>query len=100
MEGESVWGVPYIILATVFARVISAVYNFLINYKVVFKSEKRMAVTAAKYFLLAVCQMMCSALLVNALHGLTGGMEVAVKVPVDVFLFFVSFLFQREIVYK
>lgn len=98
--GESVWGVPYIILATVFARVISAVYNFLINYKVVFKSEEKMAVTAAKYFLLAVCQMMCSALLVNALHGLTGGMEVAVKVPVDVFLFFVSFLFQREIVYK
>lgn len=98
--GESVWGVPYIILATVFARVVSAVYNFLINYKVVFKSEEKMAVTAAKYFLLAVCQMMCSALLVNALHGLTGGMEVAVKVPVDVFLFFVSFLFQREIVYK
>ena len=98
--GESVWGVPYIIVSTVFARVISAVYNFLINYKVVFKSEERMAVTAAKYLLLAVCQMMCSAVLVNALHGLAGGMEVAVKMPVDVFLFFVSFLFQREFVYK
>ena len=98
--GESVWGVPYIILATVFARVISAVYNFLINYKVVFQSKERMAVTAAKYFLLAVCQMLCSAFLVNALHGLFGGVEVAVKMPVDVFLFFVSFLFQREFVYR
>ena len=94
------WGLPYIIVSTVFARVISAVYNFLINYKVVFQSRERMAVTAAKYCLLAVCQMMCSALLVNALYGLFGGVEVAVKMPVDVFLFFVSFLFQREFVYR
>ena len=94
------WGVPYIIISTVFARVISAVYNFLINYKVVFQSRERMAITAARYFLLAVCQMMCSALLVNALYGLFGGVEVAVKMPVDVFLFFVSFLFQREFVYR
>ena len=94
------WGVPYIIISTVFARVISAVYNFLINYKVVFQSRERMAITAARYFLLAVCQMMCSALLVNGLYGLLGGVEVAVKMPVDVFLFFVSFLFQREFVYR
>lgn len=94
------WGMPYIILSTVFARVISAVYNFLVNYKVVFQSRERIAVTAAKYFLLAVCQMMCSALLVNGLYGLFGGVEVAVKMPVDVFLFFVSFLFQREFVYR
>ncbi len=94
------WGMPYIILSTVFARVISAVYNFLINYKVVFRSRERIAVTAVKYFLLAVCQMMCSALLVNGLYGVFGGVEVAVKMPVDVFLFFVSFLFQREFVYK
>ncbi len=92
-------GVPYIIMATVFARIISAVYNFLINYKVVFQSQEKIAVTAVKYFLLAVCQMMCSAVLVNGLHGLFGGMEVMVKMPVDVFLFFVSFLFQREFVY-
>lgn len=94
------WGLPYIIVSTVFARVISAVYNFLINYKMVFQSRERMAVTAARYFLLAVCQMLCSALLVNGLYGLFGGMEVLVKMPVDVFLFFVSFLFQREFVYK
>lgn len=93
-------GIPYIIAATVFARVISAVYNFLLNYKVVFKSQEKMAVTAVKYFLLAVCQMLCSAVLVNGLHELFGGVEVVVKMPVDVFLFFVSFLFQREFVYR
>ncbi len=98
--GEAVWGIPYIVAATICARVISAVYNFLINYRVVFKSKGNLAVTAGKYCLLAFCQMMCSAFLVNALYGLTGGMEVLVKMPVDVFLFFASFVIQREFVYR
>lgn len=99
MDGE-VRGIPYIVAATVFARVISAVYNFLVNYRVVFKSREKLAVTAGKYFLLAVCQMLCSALIVNALYSRIGGTEVLVKIPVDVFLFFISFVIQRELVYR
>lgn len=92
--------VPYIIGATVSARIISAVYNFLLNYKVVFKSRADMAPTAIKYCALAVFQMLCSAFLVNGIYGLTGGYEVAVKMPVDVLLFFLSFVIQREFVYR
>lgn len=91
---------PYIIAATVLARIISAVYNFLLNYKVVFKSSADIMATAVKYCLLAVCQMLCSAFLVNALYALTGGYEVLVKMPVDVLLFFLSFVIQREFVYR
>lgn len=91
---------PYIVGATVMARIISAVYNFLLNYKVVFKSSAGIAVTAVKYCALAVCQMLCSAFLVNELFHLLGGYEVAVKIPVDVFLFFLSFVIQREFVYR
>lgn len=92
--------IPYIIGATVLARIISAVYNFFLNYKVVFKSDAGIMSTAVKYFLLAVCQMLCSAFLVNAIFGIVGGWETAVKVPVDVILFFLSFVIQREFVYK
>lgn len=92
--------IPYIVAATVLARIISAVYNFLLNYKVVFKSSAGIAATAVKYCILAVCQMLCSAFLVNALYALTGGYEVLVKIPVDVFLFFLSFVIQREFVYR
>lgn len=91
---------PYIVGATVMARVISAIYNFLINYRVVFKSHANIAATAVKYCMLAICQMLCSAFLVNGLYGLLGGYEVAVKIPVDVFLFFLSFVIQREFVYR
>lgn len=93
-------GIPYIVAATVGARVISAVYNFLINYRVVFKSRAGVAVTIGKYALLAVCQMACSAFLVNTLYGLIGGAEVGVKMPVDILLFFISFAVQREFVYR
>lgn len=91
---------PYIFGATAFARIISAVYNFSINYKVVFKSSANIAATAFKYCMLAICQMLCSAFLVNTIFHLIGGFEVAVKVPVDVFLFFLSYVIQREFVYR
>ena len=91
---------PYIVGATVMARIVSAVYNFLLNYKVVFRSSAGIAMTAVKYCALAVCQMLCSAFLVNELFHLIGGYEVAVKIPVDVLLFFLSFVIQREFVYR
>ncbi|MCI8356864.1 MAG: glycosyltransferase [Lachnospiraceae bacterium] len=98
---SGIWtGLPYIVGATILARIISAIYNFLLNYKVVFQSSANLAASAAKYFALAVCQMLCSAFLVNELFGLLGGYEVAVKIPVDVLLFFLSFVIQREFVYR
>lgn len=93
-------GIPYIVTATAAARVISAVYNFMINYRVVFKSKAGVAASVGRYGLLAVCQMACSAFLVNALYSQIGGTEVAVKMPVDILLFFISFAIQREFVYR
>ena len=90
----------YIVLSTVAARVLSAVYNFGVNYRVVFKSGQAVWKSAGKYFLLAAVQMGCSAFLVSLIHSLTGGWEIAVKIPVDVLLFFVSFWIQREAVYR
>ena len=94
-------GTLYITLATVCARVISATYNYLLNYKLVFKSREHHGMAASKYFLLAVVQMACSAGLVSLLYALTGGFsELVIKIFVDVFLFFISFQIQREFVYK
>lgn len=96
----SLFGISYIVAATAGARVISAVYNFMINYRVVFRSKAGVAAAVCRYAVLAVCQMACSAFLVNALFGLVGGTEVVVKMPVDILLFFISFAIQREFVYR
>ncbi len=94
------WGsITYIMVATVLARILSATYNYSVNYKVVFKSRGSLLTTLSRYVLLAVLQMSCSALLVNMLYPLLGGAEVLVKIPVDVLLFFLSFIIQREFVY-
>ncbi|MBO6239860.1 MAG: bifunctional glycosyltransferase family 2/GtrA family protein [Butyrivibrio sp.] len=93
--------IGYIMVATILARVISAVYNFLINYKIVFKGKGDTAMAAVKYFLLAVCIMLLSGLFVTVGHGLFSGLpEIVVKVPVDCLLFLLSFIVQREVVYK
>ena len=91
----------YIVGATVMARVISACYNYLLNYRVVFKSKADHRGAALRYFCLAVVQMGISALLVSRFYRLLpGGSELLVKIPVDVLLFFVSFQIQRVFVYK
>lgn len=100
LKGDSWGSVTYITAATILARVASAVYNYFLNYKVVFKSRSTVRRTGIKYFLLALVQMACSALLVNVLYSVFGGWEVLVKIPVDVLLFFASFVIQRELVYK
>lgn len=100
LRGEGGGAFGYIAWATAAARVISAVYNFILNYRVVFRSRERMGRAAARYFGLALVQMACSAALVNLLYGRIGGAEVLVKIPVDVLLFFASFLIQREFVYR
>lgn len=100
LKNRELGNIPYIMAATVCARVLSALYNYAINYKVVFQSRSSVLRTISRYILLAVIQMACSALLVNTLYPLFGGAEVFVKIPVDVFLFFISFVIQREFVYR
>ena len=99
-RGRTLLYADYIVLSTVAARVLSAVYNFGINYRVVFQSGAAVWKSALKYFLLAALQMGCSAFLVSLIYSFTGGWEIAVKIPVDVALFFLSFWIQREAVYR
>ncbi|MBO5623497.1 MAG: bifunctional glycosyltransferase family 2/GtrA family protein, partial [Butyrivibrio sp.] len=84
--------IGYIMLSTILARVISATYNFLINYKVVFKSGSNSAKAAFKYILLALFIMLSSGALVSFFHGfIPTSPEFVVKIPVDCLLFLVSF---------
>ena len=97
---ENFEGVSYVFLSSVFARIISAVYNYLINYKLVFKSKKSFTQSATRYFLLAIAQGFCSATFTAGLFKIIQcSLELYVKIPVDVFLFFVSYVIQKKFVY-
>lgn len=91
----------YVTIATVAARVFSAIYNYLINYKVVFRSKENIGVSMVKYFSLAVVQMLCSATLITVLVKIFPfGMELVFKVIVDTILFFVSYSIQQKLIFQ
>ena len=98
---KPVSAIYYISIATAIARVISAIYNYTINYKLVFKSHDSMWRAAAKYFLLALIQMCMSALFTTIGALLLPFIpETAIKAVVDVCLFFISYCIQRTVVFK
>ena len=91
----------YVAVCTVLARIVSATYNYGINYKMVFKSKENPGKAAVEYALLAILQMSLSALLC------TGGVkllpllpETLVKIVVDTVLFFLSYYLQQKVVFR
>jgi glycosyltransferase involved in cell wall biosynthesis len=88
-------------VATVAARVISATYNYIMNYKVVFKSREPQGRAAVKYLILAVAQMVCSAGLVTlGTIIFSSAPAVVIKIIVDTLLFLISYLIQKHLVFR
>ena len=87
--------------ATVGARIISCVYNYLINYRFVFNSRASRVVSLTKYALLAVIQMSLSAALVALIvYIFPGCWKALVKCIIDTALFFLSYTVQQKIVFR
>ena len=98
---KDTFGALYITFATIGARVISAVYNYLINYKFVFKSKASRATSLTKYALLAIIQMSLSAGIVSLIVYLFPGCwETLVKAIVDMILFLISYAVQQRFVFS
>ena len=90
-----------VFMATVSARVISAVYNYFINYKFVFKSRASKGASLTKYALLAIIQMCVSAGVVSLIAFLFHlGNTTWVKAIVDTLLFFLSYTIQQKLVFR
>lgn len=87
-----------IILCTIFARIISSIYNYLINKNLVFKKANKSSLI--KYYILAVTQMFVSALSVSAIYKFVIIAPVIIKIIVDFIIFVVNFIIQREWVFK
>lgn len=86
-----------IVVATIIARIISAIYNFIVNSKVVFKNKN--ANSIIKYFILCVIQMFISAFAVSKLFEVLQINSTIIKVVVDTIIFIINFVIQREWVF-
>lgn len=86
--------------ATVVARVLSSLFNYLMNRKVVFQSNYGIRRTLVRYYALCVVQMCCSALLVLCATQKLGWPSTTAKPFVDIALFFAGYQVQRKWVLK
>lgn len=88
----------HVLIATVLARIISSLFNYMVNRRVVFDSRARRAMP--KYFGLVGLQMALSAGLVYVLFLLIRDGEVWIKVLVDSLLFVLSYYVQKKWIFK
>lgn len=103
--GDSMDGKVRLAIATVGARVVSAIFNYCMNRKVVFESDSKVQKSLPRYAILAVCQLAVSYLLVTVvaenLLGLGASfLESVIKMIVDMVLFLISYQFQQRWVFK
>lgn len=87
-----------IVIASIIARIISSIYNFSVNSKVVFKSSNKKSLT--KYFILVILQMFISAFSVSAIFKVLQINSTLIKIVVDTIIFVINFVIQREWVFK
>ena len=93
-----------IFTATAAARVVSSAINYTVNRKKVFRSRSRVKSSLLKYYTVAVCQAALSYGLVYGLTYVLGTsqsiLQTLYKMIVDIVLFFLCFVVQREWVFK
>lgn len=88
-----------IIVSTVLARILSSLYNFAINSKLVFKKYSRKMLL--KYYILAIIQMCVSCTLVYIINKyLIDAFATIIKFFVDIVIFIVNYFVQKIIVFK
>ena len=90
----------YIIISTVLARILSSIYNFIINRRVVFKSGSRVSSDIIKYYALSISQMIVSSVSVHFLCMMINTYEILIKLAVDIVLFLISYQIQKKYIFK
>lgn len=92
-----------ILVSTVFARVISSFFNYVLNRNVVFSSDDKKVMdktTIIKYYALVIVQMLISAALVTVIFNLSGWNKTLIKMPVDVVIFIVNYIIQKKVIFN
>lgn len=88
-----------ILLRTVISRLISSLYNFFMNKSQVFNNQSKSPMVVIRYYTLCIVQLIFSWLLVNHLFTFISYATIR-KCIIDTLLFSVSFLIQREWVFR
>ena len=88
-----------ILLSTVTARIISSVFNYILNKDKVFKSFNKNSFF--KYYILVIIQMGVSAFSLKLLNSIFSDKNIlALKILIDTIIFIINYYVQREWIFK
>lgn len=86
--------------ASILARIVSSLYNFIINRKFVFNSTENKLKSFISYYFLVIIQMFISTLLVHIIFKLINVYPTFIKVVVDLIIFFINYFVQKFYIFK
>ncbi len=92
--------VQHIAIATIGARVLSGVFNYVVNRRFVFDDRKSAKKSFPRYLAVFFLIMFLSAGLTSSLHAWFGWSDNLIKIPVDILLFFCSYTLQQRWVFS
>lgn len=87
-----------IMISTIIARILSSIYNFMTNSKLVFKKSRKSSIY--KYITLVIIQMFVSGFCVSFLSEHVMVQVPLLKLLIDTVIFMVNFVVQREWIFK
>lgn len=95
-------GYSAIFVATILARIISSLINYLLNRNSVFKKDDNImdSTTLVKYYTLVVIQMLVSATVVSSLYKMFAIYEVIIKIQVEIILFLINYFIQKKFIFN
>lgn len=88
-----------IMVATIFARIISSLLNYTLNKKIAFQHNGKVVNTLMRYYSLCIVQMLVSAITVALIYSITKWAEVGIKLVVDTILFIINYRIQKKWVF-
>jgi len=91
-----------IFIATIAARVVSGIFNFVLNRNFVFQVNKKsdLVKESVGYVILWTVLAILSGLIVSFAQGSPAYMVIPLKISVDLLLFFMAFYVQKNIIFK
>ena len=87
-----------ILAATILARIVSSIYNYLVNSNLIFKDMSIKTLT--KYYILVVIQMFFSGCFVTYLYNLLNISVIIIKIFVDFLIWIINLIIHREFIFN
>ena len=91
----------YVVLAGVLARIVSATISFILNKKLVFKSDGNIRKESLSFFILIGIKMLLSSFIVAGLVVTFKSInETVIKSLIDTILFVIGYFIQKKYIFK